>query len=117
MEMRRVPGIGAYFARKIWRYRERLGGFVSKEQLLEVQDFPESALPYFTVSPSAVRKLNINSATNEQLRQHPYIDYAMARQICDYRRLHGKVRSLDDLRLLPSFTAAVIKRLTPYIEY
>lgn len=120
MALRRVPGIGPYFARKIARYRTRLGGFVSRDQLLEIQDFPESALPYFAVesdAASSVRRININTATSEELRQHPYISFLMARQIMDYRRLRGKVTDLDDFRLLPTFTEDVIRKLRPYIEY
>lgn len=120
MALRRVPGIGPYFARKIARYRTRLGGFVSRDQLLEIQDFPESALPYFAVESdavSSVRRININTATSEELRRHPYISFLMARQIMDYRRLRGKVADLNDFRLLPTFTEDVIRKLRPYIEY
>lgn len=120
MALRRVPGIGPYFARKIARYRTRLGGFVSRDQLLEIQDFPESALPYFAVESdavSSVRRININTATSEELRRHPYISFLMARQIMDYRRLRGKVTDLNDFRLLPTFTEDVIRKLRPYIEY
>lgn len=120
LELRRVPGIGAYFARKIARYRTRLGGFVSCDQLLEIQDFPESALPYFTVesdTSSSIRRININTATSEELRRHPYISFLMARQIMDYRRLRGKVTDLNDFQLLPTFTEDVIRKLRPYIEY
>lgn len=116
--LRKVPGIGAHFARKIVRYRERLGGFVSNSQLLEIEDFPESALPYLTVrSDDDIHKLNINTATNEQLRRHPYINYMMARQICDYRRVHGKINDIDALRLLPTFKPTTIQKLKPYITY
>lgn len=118
--LRRVPGIGPYFARRIVRYRERLGGFVSLDQLLEIQDFPESALPYLAFDDNAsasVKKININSATSEELRRHPYISFIMARQIMDYRRLRGRISDLDDLRLLPTFTDDVIRRLRPYVVY
>lgn len=115
----RVPGIGPYFARRITRYRERLGGFVSKSQLLEIDDFPESALDYLAidVNGETIKKININKATSEQMRTHPYITYLMARQITDYRRLKGHISDLSDLRLLPTFTPEVIERLRPYIAY
>lgn len=117
LSLQHVPGIGPYFARKVVRYRERLGGFVSKEQLLEIQDFPESALPYMSVDATSVRKLNINKATSEQLRSHPYISFAMARAITSYRRLRGNIKSLDDLALLPEFGKQTMAKIQPYIEY
>lgn len=116
--LQRVPGIGPYFARKIVSYREKLGGYVNSEQLLEIQDFPESALPYFRLaSSSSIRKININKATSEQLRNHPYINYQMAREILNYRRLRGDIHDLNDLSLLPLFKKETISRLRPYIEY
>lgn len=118
MNLRRVPGIGAYFARKIARYRDQLGGFINREQLLEIQDFPESALPYLTMGGGdGIKKLNVNKATNEQLRRHPYITFYMARCICDYRRMRGNIRDINDLRLLPGFTPEIIAKLRPYVEY
>ena len=41
----------------------------------------------------------------------------MAKTIVDYRRLHGPIKSLEDLRLSKDFPPEVIKRLTPYVEY
>lgn len=117
LSLQHVPGIGPYFARKVVRYRERLGGFVSKDQLLEIQDFPESALPYMSIDATSVRKLNINKATSEQLRSHPYISFAMARAITSYRRLRGNIKSLDDLALLPEFGKQTMAKIQPYIEY
>ena len=35
-ELMRLNGIGASFSRRIVKYRNLLGGFISKEQLLEV---------------------------------------------------------------------------------
>ena len=117
LSLQRVPGIGPYFARKVVRYRDRLGGFVSREQLLEIQDFPESALPYLSVDAASLRKLNINKATSEQLRNHPYVSFVMARAITNYRRLRGSIKSLDDLSLLPEFNKQTLAKLRPYIEY
>ena len=48
-QLRHVPGIGPYFARKIVEYRQRLGGYYRVQQLLEIEDFPEAALTYFII--------------------------------------------------------------------
>ena len=115
--LKRVPGIGSGFARAIVRYRERLGGFYSTAQLMEIGNFPQSALPYFTVDPSLCRKLNVNRLTLSQLRRHPYIGFYQAKTIIDHRRLHGPLRSLDDLRLYKDFPPETIERLRHYIEF
>ena len=115
--LKRVPGIGSGFARAIVRYRERLGGFYSTAQLMEIGNFPQSALPYFTADPSLCRKLNVNRLTLSQLRRHPYIGFYQAKTIVDHRRLHGPLRSLDDLRLYKDFPPETIERLRHYIEF
>ena len=72
--LKRVPGVGSYFAREIASYRQRLGGFYSADQLLEIDDFPEKALSYFVVE-GATTKLAVNRLTLNQLKRHPYINY------------------------------------------
>lgn len=84
--LKRVPGIGSGFARAIVRYREHLGGFYSTAQLMEIGNFPQSALPYFTADPSLCRKLNVNRLTLSQLRRHPYIGFYQAKTIIDHHR-------------------------------
>ena len=115
--LRRVPGIGVYYARRIVAYRQRLGGYAHVRQLLEIDDFPEQALPFFTVDAGDIQRLDVNRLSLSQLKRHPYINYLQARAICDYRRLKGPLASLDQLRLLSAFTAADIERLRPYVRF
>ena len=115
--LKKVPGIGSYFARKVVAYRERLGGFYSTSQLLEIEGFPENTGNFFVVRPEMVRRINVNRLTLAQMRQHPYISFYMAKAITDRRRLKGPLASLDDLSLLPDFTPEVIARLSHYVEF
>lgn len=116
--LRTIPGIGPYYARRIVDYGRRLGGYVSLDQLDEIEGFPSEAKDYLTLSPSShVKRLNVNTLSLDDLKRHPYINFRMARAIVDYRRQQGTISSLDDLRLLPDFTDEVISRLKPYVEY
>ena len=117
VQLKKVPGIGSYFARQIVNYRARLGGFHSIRQLTEIEDFPEEALKYFIIPDDQLRKLNLNSMTLNQLKRHPYLNFYQARAIIDYRRLKGRLHSLADLRLSPEFSSADLKRLEPYVEF
>ncbi len=112
-----IPGIGPYYARRIIQYGNRLGGYVSVEQLDEIDDFPTEAKQYLVINNPAPKKLNINQLSLNELRRHPYINFYMAKAITDYRRLHGTIKSLNELRLIKDFTPEAIKRLTPYIAY
>ena len=116
-ELMKIPGIGSYYSRAIVRYRSQLGGFVSKRQLLEIENFPEEALEYIAIDNSGIKKLNVNRMTVSQMRRHPYINYYQARAIADYRRLHGSIRDIRELRMMPEFSDNDFKRIEPYVEY
>ena len=112
-----IPGIGPYYARKIVQYGNRLGGYVSVDQLDEIDDFPTEAKKYLVVSNPSPKKLNVNQLSLNELKRHPYINFYQAKAITDYRRLHGAIKSLNELRLIKDFSPEAIKRLIPYVAY
>ena len=116
-ELRKVPGIGPYYAARIYRYGQRLGGYVSVDQLDEIDDLPPEAKKYFVIQNAHPQQLNVNLLTLQQLRKHPYINFYQAKAIVDYRRLHGNLKSLQDLRLSKDFPPEVIERLSPYVIF
>lgn len=115
--LKKVPGIGSYYARKVVAYREKLGGFYSADQLMEIEGFPEEATDFFVLHTSDIKRLNVNKLSLAQLRMHPYINFYMAKAITDRRRLKGPLHSLEELSLLPDFTPEVMERLAPYVEF
>lgn len=116
-ELRLVPGIGVYYASRIYSYGQRLGGYVSVDQLDEIDDLPDGIKHYFIVDGATPRKLNVNRLTLEQLRRHPYINFYQAKAIVDYRRQHGQINSLEQLKLSKDFPPSAIERLKAYVEY
>ncbi|MBP5409514.1 MAG: helix-hairpin-helix domain-containing protein [Prevotella sp.] len=116
-QLQRVPGIGKYYAKEIVRYGQWLGGYVSVDQLDEIDQFPKEAKKFFIIQHSNPHKLNVNKLTLQQLRCHPYINYYQAKAITDYRRLHGKIEDIRQLRFSSDFVEKDFQRLIPYIEY
>ena len=116
-QLQRVPGIGSYYSKVIMRYGERLGGYVSIDQLDEIEDFPQEAKKYFIIDSPSPRRLNVNTMSLNELKRHPYINYYQAKAIIDYRRINGQIRSLQQLSTCPDFTDETIKRLLPYVTY
>lgn len=116
-QLKKVPGIGSGWARRIISYGERLGGYVDVMQLTEMDGFPPEALNFFIVEDPQPRKINLNTLTVNQLRRHPYINFYQARAIHDYRRLKGPLESLDQLKLLKDFPPEALERLAPYVEF
>ncbi|MBR4699751.1 MAG: helix-hairpin-helix domain-containing protein [Prevotella sp.] len=116
-QYKKVPGIGSHYARRIAEYGRRLGGYVSTEQLREINGFPEESIRFFKLNTTHIKKINLNQLTLNQLKSHPYLDFYQARAIIDYRRLREPLKSLDDLKLLPEFPSDARQRLAPYVEF
>ena len=117
-ELLRVPGVGPYFARRIVRYRQRLGGFVSPEQLREIPNLPDSVQTWFRVTAEKARRpLRLNTATFRELLRHPYLNYEQVKAIVNYRERQGALQTLQELSLSEAFSAADLERLTPYVSF
>jgi competence ComEA-like helix-hairpin-helix protein len=123
-ELKRIPGIGSYYAKRIVSFRQRLGGIANVHQLLEIQGFPESSLKYMSIGQDdntkhlpPITRIRINHLDLNALSRHPYIRYVQAKEIMNFRRLRGPIKKADDLRRLPSFTDEEVERVDPYIDY
>jgi competence ComEA-like helix-hairpin-helix protein len=118
-EMVSIYGVGPYFAKKIIAYRDLLGGFTKKEQLLEVYNFGiekyESINAYVTVDPKKIQKMNINTISLEQLKAHPYISFSIANSIVKYRDQHGDYIRIEDLKKSQLITQELFDKLKPYV--
>ena len=120
-ELKLLPGIGSVFARRIVKFRALLGGFACKEQLLEVYGMDreryEGIAQHIVVDTSALLKIDINSATLQELKKHPYLDYYQARAIVDYRKRVGLLRDREDLMKINLLDDSSINKIVPYIKY
>ncbi len=115
--LKKIPGIGSYYARKIADYRDRLGGFVSVAQLKELEDLPEDVGKWFTVSPMVRRPLQVNRMSVGALRRHPYLNFYQSRVIVEHRRKYGPIKELRALSLYEEFTPSDLERLRPYVSF
>tara|TARA_R110002049_G_scaffold245596_2_gene419688 strand:- start:1383 stop:2339 length:957 start_codon:yes stop_codon:yes gene_type:complete len=116
----KVSGIGPYYAKSIVKYREELGGFVDKKQLLELYAMDEERFltlePFLILeNPEPYRKINVNTITMEELKNHPYFDWNLARYLVNYRENHGNFKSVEDLRKLRLIDTDLYRKIAPYI--
>ena len=116
-ELKKIPGIGSGIASRIVRYRTCLGGFYSLEQLLEVEFVTPEMLEWFALGDESVRKLEINKASLEQLRSHPYLNFYQAKAIVEHRRKRGDIKSLSQISLYEEFTEKDLQRLSAYVSF
>lgn len=113
-----IPGIGSYYAAKICRYRERLGGFVSTAQLREVGGLPEGIERWFVIDAGETpRRIAINRATFQTLVRHPYLNYTQTLAIVRYRQKYGDLHGWDDLRLTGHFPDDSVRMMAPYFTF
>lgn len=115
--LKRVPGIGSFLARRIVAYRDRLGGFYRVEQLQEVMHVDTVVNKWFRVDSCGMRRLEVNRASLDELRRHPYMDFYKAKAILEYRRKRGKIKGLSRLALFEEFSGKDLERLLPYLSF
>ncbi|RZL46641.1 MAG: hypothetical protein EOP00_14375 [Pedobacter sp.] len=121
LQLDEIKGVGAAFARRIANYRNKLGGFYKKEQLLEVYGLDSVKFAEIKdqvkIDVSNVKKININTAEFDDLKNHPYLKYKQINALIQYRKQHGKYNSLDDLKKVAILTPQNIQNLAPYLTF
>lgn len=119
LSLQQLPGIGPVYASRIVRYRERLGGFFSTAQLLDVYGMDtlryERLLPQLTVDTMLVNKIDINEATYEEFRNHPFISPKQAGAIVRYRKQHGRFAAVSDLARIVVLDEHSLYKMKPYL--
>lgn len=118
-EWKKLYGIGSKLSQRIVNFRSKLGGFVTVEQVGETFGLPDSTFqkikPQLHVNSSSVKTINLNSATIDEFKSHPYIKYAVANAIVQYRNEHGNFKSVADLQKLGAIDETLFKKIAPYL--
>jgi competence protein ComEA len=115
-----LPGIGSKLASRIVNFRDRLGGFYSIDQIAEIYGLPDSTFQriksHLVLQNSQVKKININIATKDEMKNHPYIKWNLANAIVEYRNQHGNYSSLEDLKKVALVTDEVFNKIKTYLQ-
>jgi competence protein ComEA len=113
-----LPGIGDGYANKFVKMREGLGAFYTIDQIKETYGLADSTFqkinPYLKISKGSIKKINLNDASPEQIRNHPYILKWQADDILKHRPIYG----IGDFWDLYTFKdKEKWKRIEPYLEF
>ncbi len=115
----KVPSIGPAFARRIVKYRNRLGGFYSILQLQEVYGMDrerfEEIRNYFRLQ-LAPSKIDLTQIHPDSIPRHPYLNYKQRAAMRRILARDGQIESWSQLLLLPDFAADDSLRLSPYFK-
>ena len=116
-----IRGIGPLTAGQIIRYRETLGGFVSVEQLQEIQGMTERNYlmirQQIFVDSSEIQKIDINFASPKRMQGHPYLPPKVLNKILKYRQLKGGWSSTEELIEQHILPAELAVKLAPYLRF
>lgn len=116
-----LPQIGPYTASRIVEFREKLGGFVDKEQLRDVKGMDEARFaaiqPYINLGAVEVRKVDVNRADFKTLVHHPYLSYEQVKRIFNQREKRGMIKNWEQLEALLREEGEVNPLLEHYLKY
>jgi len=120
--LKEVRGIGSVLSKRIIKFRDKLGGFVSLDQLSEVYGIsPELAekikTSFYLEGDFVPKKIEINFCTIENLASHPYLNYKIAEMIINFRDQHYPVKSAVELLPIPQLDSVILKKINPYLSF
>ncbi len=119
-ELTKISGIGNTFAARIIKYRNMLGGYSNKNQLLEVYGITQEVLDKISnnisIDKSKIKKININTADFKALIKHPYISKENTNDLLEYRKFEEKISSLKDLKANAVFSDKEFKKIEEYLS-
>ncbi|MDO5980140.1 ComEA family DNA-binding protein [Flavivirga spongiicola] len=120
-QLQKVNGIGVVFSERIIRFRNKfVGGFIDDVQLQDVYGLTPEVIERitnnFTVkTPRQIEKININKATIDNLVTVQHIDYDLAYNIIEQRKLKNGYKSLDELKKVKDFPVNKIDIIKLYL--
>ncbi len=116
-----LPQIGPYTAVRIIEFREKLGGFVDKEQLRDVKGMDDARFaaiqPYINLGAVEIRKVDVNRADFKTLVHHPYLSYEQVKRIVNQREKRGMIKNWAQLEELIKEEGEVNPLLEQYVKY
>lgn len=117
-ELMLFKGIGPGYSKRIIEYRNKLGGFLTVDQVKEVYGLPDSVFMHIKdkiIINKGITKININTATFEQLAEHPYIRKFLAEKIIKFRDDIKEFKSIQELKQIPLINDEKYRKIVPYI--
>ena len=117
-----IKGIGDYYANAVINEREKLGGFVSIHQIDFIKGLRPEAVRILKQNTKvktalAINKINVNTATKEELAQIPYITTYVAREIVVLRSKSENPLKIEDLEKIKSFPLDKLKIIRLYLAF
>ena len=119
-EFMKIYGVGVFYAKQIISYREKLGGFFKKEQLLEVWKMTpetyEKIKDHVFINEMDVELIDINTVTIEELKLHPYLTWNQANSIVKMRVQRNGFKNIEEIKESVLIDSETYEKLFPYLS-
>lgn len=118
-ELAEQTGIGIRLAERVIKFRDRLGGFYDIEQVAETYELNEGMFELMKGKLMILapwKLIDINNASADEMRAHPYIRYRLAQAIVNYREEHGSFDDVEAIRKIELVTPEIYTKLAPYFK-
>lgn len=116
----RLNGIGSFLAKRIVKFREKLGGFYKIEQVAETYGIEDSVFQKFkhnlSIGIISLQQINVNKADFQLLDAHPYINKKLAEEIVRLREKLGKIEEIESLHSLKNWEFHSFEKVKPYLK-
>lgn len=121
-DLKKVYGIGDALSLRILKEKNKLGGFVSMEQLKDIwglsPEVIQSLQNEFAIRQlPPIKKINLNVSSIKELMQLSYFKYPLAKAIVTYRSMNGKFQNVEELTKISGFPIDKIKIIALYLEF
>jgi DNA uptake protein ComE-like DNA-binding protein len=118
----KIYGVGEAISIRILTQKEKLGGFVSMEQLNDVWGLSPEVIANLNTHFAIVKlpdlnKIDINNASLKELSQFFYFKYDLARQIVKFRSMNGNFENIEDLIKIKGFPVEKAKIIGLYLDF
>lgn len=116
-----LPQIGPYTAVRIIEFRDKLGGYVDKEQLRDVKGMDSTRFatiePYIIIGDAEPVKIDVNRDDFKTLVHHPYLNYEQVKRIVNQREKRGMIKNWAQLEDLLKPEGEIHPLLEYYAKY
>lgn len=114
-------GIGPVLSKRILDDRNKWGGYVHIDQVKFVYGLSEEVIAsllqqYAVLTPLKVNQIDLNNAGIDDLKNIPYLNYYLARELVKYRSLHGDFVNKEQLREIEKIPLDKIHIISLYLE-
>ena len=119
-DLKTINGIGEKLSERIIKYRSKLQGFSSLNQLYEVWGLDTEVvgkllLVFKVINLPNIKKINVNTVSFRELLKNPYLDYELCKKIFEYKDEVAELQDISELKNIIDFPLELYDRIVLYL--